>query len=124
MQGCAPIRLSHEPRHDVGQKHRRQQQEEPLDSVEAAAQHQQRHDDCGRWNADIPGDTENFETGCNTGEFSAGSSDVGDDQCSQNRAADGDSVALAHQADQSLAGDDTHPCRQTVEHDQRHRRQQ
>ena len=67
--------------------------------MEATAQDKHRYDDSGRRNANVARDTEQLETRCDTGEFSARRADVGDNQRGKNDAADPHAVALPHQAD-------------------------
>ena len=115
----APVRVGQHAGHDVGQKHRRQQQQEVLDAVETAAQHQQGDDQCRRRNAQIAGDAEQLESGGDAGEFGAGGADVGDDERGQHRTAQPHAVPLPHQADETLPGDDAHPGCQAVEDHER-----
>ncbi len=120
----APIGMRQHAGGDIGEKHRRYQQQQMLDAVETAAEHEQRDDQRGNGNADVSADSEELETCCYSGEFGAGRADVRDHECGEDRTAEPHAVALAHQPDEALAGDDTHPGRERVEHDQRDSGQQ
>ena len=89
-----------------------------LDAVEAAAQHQQRHDDGGRGDARVAAQTEQLEAGRDAGELGAGRADVGHDEHGEGGAPDPHAVALADEADEPLAGDDAHAGGEAVEHHQ------
>ena len=111
----SPVRMRQHAGSDVGQEHRRQQQQELLDAVEAAAQNQRGHDHRRSGDADVATDPEKFGAGGDPGELGAGRADVGDHERGQHGTAQPHAVPLSYQADETLPGDHTHAGRQAVE---------
>ena len=118
-----PVRMCQHAGTDIGQEHRRQDQQELLDAVEAPAQHQNRHDDRGGRDTGVTTDPEQLETGGDPGELGTRRADVGDNERGQHGTGQSHAIPLTHQADEPLPGDHPHACRQAVEQYERHRGQ-
>ena len=111
----SPVRMGQHAGRDVGEEHRRQQQQEVLDAVKAAAQYQQGHDHRRGGDAGVAADPEKFGAGGDPGELGTGRADVGDHERGQRGTAQPHAVPLTYQADETLPGDHTHACCQAVE---------
>ena len=95
----SPVRVGHEPGHNVGQEHGGQRHQDVFDPMEAAAQDEDRDHARRDGHGDGAGDPEQFQPGGYTRILGAGRSDVRDQQRSEGGGRRTDAEPLPYQAD-------------------------
>jgi hypothetical protein len=118
----APVRMSKEAGDDVGGEHGAEHQQDVLDAVEGAAQHQDARGQRGHRHAHVAAHpAEQFHARRDPRELGAGGAEVGHQQRGQGEGGGARPVTLAHEPQHPLAGYHPHPRTQLVEDDQRGR---
>ena len=122
--GLGPVRVRQEGGADVGDEHRREQQQHVLDAMEAAAQDDESDQHRGCRDGEIPADPRELEPCRDARELGAGRAQVRDHERRDHRRRRARAVRGADERDQALSRDEPESRAELVVDDQRRDRQQ